>query len=86
MGNLHHQTMREIWQGSRGLVEVRRLTEEVKDKLAAAGPGAELLNFCPGLAAASSGDPLEIYAGAEQRRDLLRQVARERGAVLPVLP
>jgi MoaA/NifB/PqqE/SkfB family radical SAM enzyme len=88
VGNLHRQTLREIWFGSRDLDEIRRLTERVKETVQASGPGAGLLNFCPGLAAASSGDPLAIYAGAEQRRDLLQQVERERGAraLLPVLP
>jgi MoaA/NifB/PqqE/SkfB family radical SAM enzyme len=88
VGNLHRQTLHEIWHGSRDLEEIRRLTERVKERLEESGPGAGLLNFCPGLAAASTGDPLQIYAGAEQRRDLLQQVEAERRsrALLPVLP
>ena len=86
VGNLHRQTIREIWHGSADLAEVRRTHRGGQGEARGRRPGGQLLNFCPGLAAATSGDPLELYAGAEQRRDLLRQVARERGAVLPVLP
>jgi MoaA/NifB/PqqE/SkfB family radical SAM enzyme len=87
VGNLHRQSMREIWYGSRELDEIRGTTERVKERLQASGPGAELLNFCPGLAASSTGDPLQIYAGATQRRELLQEVERERrpAALLPIV-
>ena len=84
VGNLHRQTLKEIWFGSRDLDEVRRLTERVKETLAAEGPGAELLNFCPGLAASTSGDPLAIYPGARQRREALEQVQEERRSASPL--
>lgn len=77
VGNLHDQPLREIWQGSAGLAEVRDLTVRVKEGLAGEGPGAHLLNFCPGSAAAHSGSPLRIYPAAVQRREILEQVMAE---------
>jgi MoaA/NifB/PqqE/SkfB family radical SAM enzyme len=77
VGNLHRQGLREIWQGSAGLAEVRDLTVRVKEGLEAQGPGNHLLNFCPGSAAAHSGSPLDLYPAAEQRREILEQVMAE---------
>jgi MoaA/NifB/PqqE/SkfB family radical SAM enzyme len=92
VGNLHRQTLSEIWRGSASLAEVREQTVEVKQRLAAAGPGSHLLNFCPGSAAVHTGTPHALYPAAVQRRELLEQVMREeveeeRGArtLLPVV-
>jgi len=86
VGNLHAQRLAEIWTGSRDLAEIRRTTAEVKQRLASRGDAA-LLNFCPGLAAATSGDPLAVYPGAVRRAEAIRQVATERRRLeLRVLP
>jgi MoaA/NifB/PqqE/SkfB family radical SAM enzyme len=77
VGNLHRQGIREIWQGSAGLAEVRDLTVRVKEGLEARGEGSHLLNFCPGSAAAHSGSPLQLYPAAVQRREILEQVMAE---------
>jgi hypothetical protein len=61
----------------------------VRERLEAEGPRAALLNFCPGMAAVSSGgDPLRIYPSAVQRKELLEAVLEEeaRRPVLPVIP
>ncbi len=89
VGNLHRQGLREIW-GSAGLAEVRGLTAQVKERLATEGPGAPLLNFCPGSAAAQSGTPFALYPAAVQRREVLEQVMAEeekggRRTLLPVV-
>lgn len=76
VGNLHRQGIREIWQGSAGLAEVRDLTVRVKERLGAEGPGSHLLNFCPG-SAAQAGSPLDLYPAAVQRREILEQVMAE---------
>ena len=87
VGNLHRQGLREIWRGSAGLAEVRGLTVEVKERLAAEGAGGHLLNFCPGSAAIQAGTPFELYPAAVQRRELLEQVmAEESGGKRPLLP
>jgi AdoMet-dependent heme synthase len=85
VGNLHQQSLREIWRGSAGLAEVRDLTVRIKEVVDAQGPGSHLLNFCPGSAATQAGSPLELYPAATQRRDLLQQVMGEE-ARRPLLP
>lgn len=80
VGNLHRQSIREIWTGSRDLAEVRDLTVQVKERVEAYGPRGPLLNFCPGAAATRTGDPLGIYPEAERRAALLER------AILPILP
>jgi len=89
VGNLHEATLREIWLHSRGLDEVRDLTVAAKGAVEASGPGGMLLNFCPGTAQSLTGDPLQVYAGAEQRRELLQEILREederKKPLLPIL-
>jgi radical SAM protein with 4Fe4S-binding SPASM domain len=78
VGNLHEQSIREIWRGSPALEQIRAQTSEVKTLLEPEADSA-LLNFCPGLAAAhGGGDPRALYPGAVQRRELLREVSDER--------
>ena len=84
-GNLHRQSIREIWRGSAGLAEVRDLSGQIKDMVDAQGPDHHLLNFCPGTAAAHTGSPLQLYAAATQRKELLEQVIGEE-ARRPLLP
>jgi MoaA/NifB/PqqE/SkfB family radical SAM enzyme len=80
VGNLHEKSLREIWQGSAGLAEVRELTARALHVVGAHGPRASLLNFCPGMAAVhSGGDPLQVYASAVQRKELLEVVLEEEG-------
>ncbi len=89
VGSLHDSTLAEIWLRSKGLDEVRGLTVAARGAVEASGPGGMLLNFCPGTAESLSGDPLRIYAGAEQRRELLQEVLREeeerKRVLLPVV-
>ncbi len=77
VGNLHEKRLAEIWTGSRDLEEIRRTSAEAKQLLASRHDAA-LLNFCPGLAAAISGNPLAIYPGAVRRAEAIQQVTTER--------
>ncbi|RPH54394.1 radical SAM protein [bacterium] len=86
VGNLHRQRIGEIWRESAGLREVRELTVEAKGVVDGYGPGGALLNFCPGTAAASGGDPLRIYSTAVQRMEVLQEVQAEEGKKRPLLP
>lgn len=88
VGNLHRQTIREIWTGSDGLREVRGLTVQAKERVDGYGPGGAFLAFCPGAAATLTGDPLQIYPGALQRKELMEEVLAEekKRVVLPVVP
>jgi AdoMet-dependent heme synthase len=75
VGNLHEQSIEEIWMGSTDLDEVRRTTEAVKEMLDAEGAEARTMSFCPGAAAAQTGSPLALYPAAAARRGLRREVA-----------
>jgi AdoMet-dependent heme synthase len=85
VGNLHRQSIREIWTGSADLREVRGLTAEAKRVVNGYGPSGGLLNFCPGTAATRTGDPLRVYPEAEQRREILEEVLGRKGK-LPIVP
>jgi MoaA/NifB/PqqE/SkfB family radical SAM enzyme len=85
VGNLHGQSLREIWATSAGLREVRELTVQAKKVVDAHGPAGALLSFCPGAAAMRSGDPLEIYPEALRRKELMGEVLEKKKAVLPVV-
>lgn len=88
VGNLHRQSIREIWTGSAGLREVRELTTRAKGVVEAYGPAGPLLNFCPGSAATRTGDPLQVYPDAVRRAELLGEVleGEKKRVVLPILP
>jgi MoaA/NifB/PqqE/SkfB family radical SAM enzyme len=87
VGNLHEQSLKEIWRGSAGLAEVRELTAQAKDVVGSHGPRGALLNFCPGMASVhSGGDPLRIYPSALQRKELLETVLEDEARRRPLLP
>ncbi len=54
---------------------IRQLVTEIPGRLRASGPGAHLLNFCPGAAELATGDAGAVYPAAEQRREILREMA-----------
>jgi radical SAM protein with 4Fe4S-binding SPASM domain len=87
VGNLHRQSVREIWRGSKDLEEVRDLGARIKEMVDGQGSDSHLLNFCPGSAAMQTGSPLALYSAATQRRDLLQEVMGEeaRRPLLPVI-
>jgi MoaA/NifB/PqqE/SkfB family radical SAM enzyme len=73
VGNLHERSIRDIWAGSAGLADVRALTVEAKKMVDGFGPAGQLLNFCPGNAAAWSGNALQVYPDAMSRMELAQQ-------------
>jgi MoaA/NifB/PqqE/SkfB family radical SAM enzyme len=73
VGNLHERSIRDIWASSSGLAEVRALTVEAKKMVDGFGPEGRLLNFCPGNAAAWSGNALQVYPDAMRRMEIARQ-------------
>jgi mycofactocin biosynthetic radical S-adenosylmethionine protein MftC len=88
VGNLHGSSIVEIWNRSQGLDEIRRLTVAAKGVVDAYGADGPLLNFCPGNAESLTGNPLQVYEGAERRMDLARQIRQAeegRRALLPVV-
>lgn len=77
VGNLHEQTMREIWEGSTGLVEVRDQTQSAKRMLDLHGENGRRMSFCAGLAHAQTGDPLALYDEAREQAELVTRVLEE---------
>jgi MoaA/NifB/PqqE/SkfB family radical SAM enzyme len=65
VGNLHAQTVREIWYGNPLLEDVRGSMREVARKVSALGEKGKNLRFCPGQAHALTGDPSRIQARAQ---------------------
>ncbi len=89
VGNLHEQSIHEIWETSAGLREVRSLTAAAKKVVDGVGPGGAFLAFCPGNAEALGGDPLRVYAGATNRMEIVQELqgqAAPRRPLLPILP
>jgi len=86
VGNLHRQSIREIWTTSIGLREVRELTTRAKELVDSYGPAGARMSFCPGSAVTRAGDPLQIYPDALRRMEVLGEVldAKPR-AVLPIV-
>jgi len=70
VGNLHQQTIREIWQGSLELVRVRRVARDARRLVEKQGPQGRLMGFCPALAELRTGDPLAIYPEAREQMEL----------------
>ncbi|HWM94008.1 MAG TPA: radical SAM protein [Thermoanaerobaculia bacterium] len=88
VGNLHHQSIGEIWTGSTDLREVREITAGAKRIVDGYGPSGSFLNFCPGSAATRTGDPLEIYPEAVLRMEETEKAFGEerKKILLPILP
>lgn len=86
VGNLHENSIRTIWTGSRDLDEIRQTTEDVKRMIEKQGPQAGQMSFCPGAAAAQTGDPLTLYPAAAARKSLRGEVAESSGdSLLPIV-
>lgn len=87
VGNLHTQSIREIWHGSQGLAEVRDLTLDVKRMVDGYGASGALLNFCPGAAATRTGDPLKVYPEALARMEEMEETLGKgrRKSPLPII-
>lgn len=78
IGNLHDQSVQEIWANRAVLDPLRDTLMQVSEKIAAeeGGNGAHLA-FCPGLAHSHSGDPTRIYDSARHRKNVQLEVIEE---------
>ena len=74
VGNLHQASISEIWSTSPSLAGIRQLVTEIPGRLRASGPGAHLLNFCPGAAELATGDAGAVYAAAALRKEVLQEM------------
>lgn len=64
-GSLHTQGIREIWENSPALREVRSSSFSVNRFVEHFGPGGQMMHFCPGLARQYTGSPTQLYPSAE---------------------
>jgi MoaA/NifB/PqqE/SkfB family radical SAM enzyme len=86
VGNLHRQSIREIWTSSTGLREVRDLTTRAKELVDSYGPAGARMSFCPGSAVTRAGDPLQVYPDALRRMEVLGEVLAQEAKPRAVLP
>jgi len=83
LGNLHQQSIVEIWQQAPGLAEVRSENRAVRRMLAARPDGRQLA-FCPGSARLATGSSLRLHDAARRRAEVWSATARQRSR--PRLP
>jgi MoaA/NifB/PqqE/SkfB family radical SAM enzyme len=74
VGNLHEQSIRDIWTGSLELARVRRLASDAKAVVDGLGPDGRLAGFCPALAELRTGDALTVYPEAREQMELIASV------------
>ena len=60
-GNLHRQSIREIWDDSSVLEDVRESNQEVKQLVESFGDRGKMMGFCPGAAWVNTGSPTGMY-------------------------
>lgn len=73
-GSLHQASIREIWETSPVLAEVRRVLERLTVEIGARPPGS-VLAYCPGLAETLGGDPGSVPPTPGARDRFLRMLA-----------
>jgi MoaA/NifB/PqqE/SkfB family radical SAM enzyme len=78
VGNLHRQSVREIWESSLALRRVRRTAQEARRLIDGFGPAGRRMGFCPALAAARTGDPLTVYPEAREQMELIGELENDR--------
>jgi MoaA/NifB/PqqE/SkfB family radical SAM enzyme len=67
LGSFHDQSVKDIWQNSEKLKQVRALNEKVGETRKSAEVDAGLA-FCPGVAQAETGSPFSLYTTFRLRR------------------
>ncbi|MEN8164588.1 MAG: radical SAM protein [Acidobacteriota bacterium] len=74
LGNLHQQSIREIWATSPRLAEVRQITTDLKKTVEEIGAKADSVGFCPALAEQLEGTPLTFDKASWERLKILRNL------------
>jgi MoaA/NifB/PqqE/SkfB family radical SAM enzyme len=74
LGNLHEQSISEIWATSTRLAEVRQITTDLKNTVEGMGPKADKVGFCPALAEQIEGTPLTFDKASWERLKILRNL------------
>ncbi len=74
LGNLHEQSISEIWASSPRLAEVRQITTDLKHTVDEMGEKADKVGFCPALAEQIEGTPMTFDKASWERLRILRQL------------
>ena len=85
VGNLHENSIREIWRQSPKLVEVRDINKDVKTMISGFGEQGSRMGFCPGSAWLNTGEPMEIYRSPMDKLTAHEKARCEDRELLPVL-
>jgi radical SAM protein with 4Fe4S-binding SPASM domain len=78
LGNLHDVTIKDIWEASTAISEVRSLTAEAKKFYDRQSEEMPLVRFCVGCALLSTGNPLQIYPAVEKTSRIWHEVRKEK--------
>lgn len=74
VGNLHQQSIEDIWYGSKELERVRRLTTEAKGFVASLGEVGQKIGFCPALAEEATGSPVKLSPAIQKHLRVMQQL------------
>lgn len=74
VGNLHQQSIKDIWYGSKELERVRRLTTEAKGFVASLGEVGQKIGFCPALAEEATGSPVKLSPAIQKHLRVMQQL------------
>ncbi|MCG6870705.1 MAG: radical SAM protein [Gammaproteobacteria bacterium] len=80
IGNLHENSLREIWEHSPALEGIRATTQQARVLVQDFGRQGPALAYCAGLAHATTGDPLQMYPQALHQLAGFRQAIRREPA------
>lgn len=86
LGNLHQQTIPDIWNGSPELDNIRRQTVEARQMVDSQGNLGAYMGFCPGLAELTTGSPVQIYPAARRKMQGVAQACSKSETILNTSP
>ena len=86
VGNLHRQSIRELWGDTPVLESVREANRQAKRLVDAQGEPGKAMGFCPGAAWINTGNPTEFHQiPKEKMQAYANSQAQSRRELLPVL-
>jgi radical SAM protein with 4Fe4S-binding SPASM domain len=74
VGNLHEQSIRDVWSNSFELSVIRKTSEDAKELIDQKSAQRQVVSFCPGVAELVTGNPLSLYRSAERRSDIVAEL------------
>lgn len=74
IGNVHKQSMGQIWQNNAALGSIRKSNEQARENVRNQGEKAAFGAFCPGMANLVGGDATAIYPSVHLRSKLHKDI------------